>query len=165
MRSIFFTNCFIVLQVLSLKLFFFLISVCFLWFTQQLQPRRKPVETNRENAYIFFLSSWQKLKPPPNECLISHFPLSKVVYDSMAIIHVGFQTKTTLNRRWGGSLLFLFRRDGSRVQKLENRWNIVSTVLSRVVNYKAMYTALTVLKISSRSWLLKSQDICWSHPI
>ena len=130
-------------------------QVPFLWFTQQLQPCTKLVETNRENAY-FFLSSWQKLKPPPNECPISHLPLSKVVYDSMAIIHVGFQTKTTLNRGWGGGLLFLFRRDGSRAQKLENRWNIVSTVLSGVVNYKAMYTALTVLKISSKSWLLKS---------
>ena len=43
-----------------------------------LQPRTKPVETSRENAY-FFLSSWQKLKPPPNECPISPLPLSKVV--------------------------------------------------------------------------------------
>ena len=43
-----------------------------------LQPRTKPVETNRENA-CFFLSSWQKLKPPPNECPISPLPLSKVV--------------------------------------------------------------------------------------
>ena len=44
----------------------------------KLQPRTKPVETNRENAY-FFLSSRQKLKPPPNECPISPLPLSKVV--------------------------------------------------------------------------------------
>ena len=44
----------------------------------ELQPRTKPVETNRENA-CFFLSSWQKLKPPPNECPISPLPLSKVV--------------------------------------------------------------------------------------
>ena len=44
----------------------------------KLQPRTKPVETNRENAN-FFLSSWQKLKPPPNECPISPLPLSKVV--------------------------------------------------------------------------------------
>ena len=44
----------------------------------ELQPRTKPVETNRENAY-FFLSSRQKLKPPPNECPISPLPLSKVV--------------------------------------------------------------------------------------
>ena len=43
-----------------------------------LQPRTKPVETNRENAY-FFLSFRQKLKPPPNECAISPLPLSKVV--------------------------------------------------------------------------------------
>ena len=49
-----------------------------------LQPRTKPVETNRENAY-FFLSSRQKLKTPPNECPISPLPLSKVVWDSMAI--------------------------------------------------------------------------------
>ena len=41
----------------------------------------------------------------------------------MAIIHVGFYTKTTLNRKWGGGLLFVFRGDGSRAQKLENRWN------------------------------------------
>ena len=33
---------------------------------------------------------------------------------------------------------------------------IVSTVLSGVVDYKAMYTALTVLKISSKPLLLKS---------
>ena len=33
----------------------------------------KTVETNRENAY-FFLSSWQKLKPLPNECPISPLP-------------------------------------------------------------------------------------------
>ena len=66
-----------------------------------LQPRTKPVETNRENAY-YFLSSRQKLKPPPSECPISPLPLSKVVQDSMVIIHVGFQTKTTLNRGWGG---------------------------------------------------------------
>ena len=82
-------------------------------------------------------------------------PYPKLFMNSMAIIHVGFYTKTTLDRGWGGGLL-LFRRDGSRVQKLENRWNIVSTVLSGVVDYKAMYTALTVLKISSKSWLLKS---------
>ena len=31
-----------------------------------------------KNAY-FFLSSRQKLKPPPNECPISPLPLSKVV--------------------------------------------------------------------------------------
>ena len=43
-----------------------------------LQPRTKPVETNRENAY-FYLSSRQKLKPPPNECPIFPLPLSKVV--------------------------------------------------------------------------------------
>ena len=43
-----------------------------------LQPRTKPVETNRETA-CFFLSSWQKLKPPPNEYPISPLPLSKVV--------------------------------------------------------------------------------------
>ena len=45
---------------------------------RKLQPLTKPVEANRENAY-FFLSSWQKLKPPPNECPISPLPLSKVV--------------------------------------------------------------------------------------
>ena len=44
----------------------------------KLQPWTKPVETNHENAY-FFLSSRQKLKPPPNECPISPLPLSKVV--------------------------------------------------------------------------------------
>ena len=93
---------------------------------QHLQPRTKPVETNRENAY-FFLSSRQKLKPPPNECPISPLPLSKVVQDSMAIIHVGFQTKATLNRGWGGGLLFVFRGDGSRAQKLENRWNCLNS--------------------------------------
>ena len=48
------------------------------WQDPYLQPRTKPVETNRENA-CFFLSSWQKLKPPPNECPISSLPLSKVV--------------------------------------------------------------------------------------
>ena len=48
-----------------------------------LQPWTKAVGTNRENAY-FFLSSWQKLKPSPNECPISPLPLSKVVQDSMA---------------------------------------------------------------------------------
>ena len=91
-----------------------------------LQPRTKPVETNRENAY-YFLSSRQKLKPPPSECPISPLPLSKVVQDSMVIIHVGFQTKTTLNRGWGGGLLFVFRGDGSRAQKLENRWNCLNS--------------------------------------
>ena len=90
------------------------------------QPRTKPVETNLENAY-FFLSSRQKLKPPPNECPISPLPLSKVVQDSMAIIHVGFQTKATLNRGWGGGLLFVFRGDGSRAQKLENRWSCLNS--------------------------------------
>ena len=44
---------------------------------KQLQPRTKPVETNRENAY-FFLSSRQKLKPPPNECPISPSPYPKL---------------------------------------------------------------------------------------
>ena len=38
------------------------------------QPRGKPVGTNRENDY-FFLSSRQKLKPPPNKCPISPPPL------------------------------------------------------------------------------------------
>ena len=28
-----------------------------------------------------------------------------------------------MNRGWGGGLLFVFRGDGSRAQKLENRWN------------------------------------------
>jgi len=55
----------------------------------KVQPRTKPVETNHENVY-FFLSFWQKLKPPPNECPISPLPLFKVVLDSMAIIYVGF---------------------------------------------------------------------------
>ena len=41
------------------------------------QPRAKPVETNCENAY-FFLSSWQKLKPPPNECPVSPLPYPKL---------------------------------------------------------------------------------------
>ena len=45
--------------------------------TVRRQPRPKPVERNRENDY-FFLSSWQKLKPPPNECPISPLPLSNV---------------------------------------------------------------------------------------
>ena len=81
---------------------------------------------NRENAY-FCLSSRQKLKPPPNECPISPLPLSKVIQDSMAIIHVGFQTNTTLNRGWGGGLPFVFRGDQSRVQKLENRWSCLNS--------------------------------------
>ena len=44
----------------------------------------------------------------------------------MAIIHVGFLTKKTL-KRWGGSLLFEFREDGSRAQKLENRWSCLNS--------------------------------------
>ena len=59
----------------------------------------------------------------------------------MAIIHVGFETKTTLNRWWGGGLLFLFRGDGSRGQKLENRWNCLNS-LSRVVAYPSSLQAL-----------------------
>ena len=42
-----------------------------------LQPRTKPFETNRENVY-FFLSSWQKLKPLPNECQIPPSPYPKL---------------------------------------------------------------------------------------
>ena len=56
-----------------MKEFFLPFNVILLY----LQPRTKPVETNRENAY-FFLSSRQKLKPPPNENPISPLPLSKV---------------------------------------------------------------------------------------
>ena len=76
---------------------------------------------------IFFLLAWQKLKLSPNKYPISPLSLSKVVYDSMAIIHVDFFTKTTLNRGWGGDLLFVFRGDGSRAQKLENRWNCLNS--------------------------------------
>ena len=32
-----------------------------------------------------------------------------------------------MNRRWGGGLLFVFRGDGSRAQKLENRWNCLNS--------------------------------------
>ena len=90
MRSIFFTNCFVFLQVLSLKLFFFESLFVFCGSLNSYNPGENLLRQIAKNAYIFFLSSWQKLKPPPNECLISHLPLSKVVYDSMAIIHVGF---------------------------------------------------------------------------
>ena len=45
----------------------------------------------------------------------------------MAIIHVDFFTKTTLNRGWEGGLLFLFRGDRRRAQKLENRWNCLNS--------------------------------------
>ena len=45
----------------------------------------------------------------------------------MAIIHVGFFTKTILNWVWGGGVLFLFRGDGSKVEKLEDRANCLSS--------------------------------------
>ena len=32
-----------------------------------------------------------------------------------------------MNRGWGGGLLFVFRGDGSRAQKLENRWNCLNS--------------------------------------
>ena len=92
----------------------------------QLQPWTKPVETNRENAY-FFLSSRQKLKPPPNECPIPPSPYPKLFRIAWHLYTLGFQTKTTLNRGWGGGLLFVFRGDGSRAQKLENRWNCLNS--------------------------------------
>ena len=53
-------------------------------------------------------------------------PYPKLFMNSMAIIHVGFYTKTTLDRGWGGGLL-LFRRDGSRAKKFENRWNCLNS--------------------------------------
>ena len=111
----------------------------------------KPVKANRENAY-FFLSSWQQLKSPPNECPISPLPLFKV-QDSMAIIHVGFQTKTTLNRGWGGGLLFLFRGDRSRAQKLKNRWNCLNSFVQVFRNFhvtlKFWKTSLQVISTSN----------------
>ena len=76
---------------------------------------------------IFFLLSWQKLKLSPNKNSTSPLSLSKVVYDSMAIRHVDFFTKTTLSRGWGGGLLFVFRGDESRAQKSENRWNCLNS--------------------------------------
>ena len=51
------------------------------------------------------------------------------------ILYVGFRPincKTTLNRVWGGGLLFLFRGDGSGVQKLKIN-KTVSTVLFTVL--------------------------------
>ena len=32
-----------------------------------------------------------------------------------------------MNRGWGGGLLFVFRGDGRRAQKLENRWNCLNS--------------------------------------
>ena len=138
-------------------------------YRKKLQPRTKPVDTkpvesNPENAYLF-LSSWQKLKPPPNECPISPLPLSRVVQNSMAIIRVGFQTKTTLNRGCGGGLLFLFRGDGSRAQKLENRWNCLNSFVGGCRNFhvtlKFWKSSLQVISTSNNyyiilyAWLLK----------
>ena len=41
-------------------------------------------------------------------------------------LYTFFLPKATLNRGWGGGLLFVFRGDGSRAQKLENRWNCLN---------------------------------------
>ena len=70
-------------------------------------------------TYVLFVSSWQQWKPSLSEC---PFTLLSNVKDNTRIIDVGFQTKTTLNRGWEGTLIFLFRGDGSMAQKLENRW-------------------------------------------
>ena len=55
----------------------------------------------------------------------------------MAIMHVGFSTKTTLNRGWGGGLRFVFRGDGSRAQKLENTWNCLNSFVRGCSNYES----------------------------
>ena len=57
----------------------------------------------------------------------------------------------------GGEGAYFFCLEETGVGRKSLKINgIVSTVLSGVVDYKAMYRALTVLKISSKSWLLKS---------
>ena len=59
-----------------------------------------------------------------NACVSpSSYPM--LFREKTRIIHVGFWTKTTLNRRWGGVLLFLFRGDGSLAQKWQNKWNFL----------------------------------------
>ena len=72
----------------------------------------------------------------------------------MAIIHVGIKTKTTLNRGRGGGLLFLFRGDGSRGQKLENRWNCLN---SFVRGCSCVYYANTITMSSSKSTSARSK--------
>ena len=71
----------------------------------------------------------------------------------MAIIQVGFYTKTTLNRGWGGGLLFLFRGDRSRVQKLKNRWNCLNSFVQVFRNFhvtlKFWKTSLQVISTSN----------------
>ena len=66
---------------------------------------------DKSRKCLFFPVTPPQLKPPPNECPISPLPLSKA----------------TLNRGWGGGLLFVFRGDRSRAQKLENRWNCLNS--------------------------------------
>ena len=51
------------------------------------------------------------------------------------MIHIGFQIKTTLNRGWVRGLLFHFRGDRSRAQKLENIWKCLNSLSGVVGQY------------------------------
>ena len=79
------------------------------------------------NVPIFFCSPGEKWKPSSTKCQCSPLTLSNVVQGNTRIIHVGFQTKTTLKRESRGVLLFLFRGDGSLAQKLQNRRNCLNS--------------------------------------
>ena len=43
--------------------------------------------------------------------------------------------------------------------------SVLPTWFTQELDYKAKFTTLTVLKISSNSWVLKSWHICWTHLI
>lgn len=56
-----------------------------------------------------------------------------------------------MNRGWGGCVLFLFREDGSKAQKLENRWNCFNSFAEVVALFWSSMTGST-------EWFVKAHQ-------
>ena len=126
-----------------------------------LQSWTKPVETNRENAY-FFLSSWQKLKPPPNECPISPLPL---IHSCLG--QHGNYTRWFLDQKdifeqgvgKGPAYFFCLEKTGvgRKSQKIDG---IVSTVLSGVLAFPVNVQIIILSSVCLLNFVLVNVCTC-----
>ena len=85
------------------------------------------------------------------------------------LFRIAWQLYTLVfNRGWGGGLLFVFRGDGRRAQKLENRWNCLNSFVRGCLWRPVLQIAVTsqckvggywffaqMLYLAKALWLLK----------
>ena len=128
---------------------------------EDLQSWTKPVETNRENAY-FFLSSWQKLKPPPNECPISPLPLIHSCLGQHGNYTCWFLDQKDIFEQGvgkGPAYFFCLEKTGvgRKSQKIDG---IVSTVLSGVLAFPVNVQIIILSSVCLLNFVLVNVCTC-----